>query len=669
MDKERVTRDYKVFSFDVFDTCISRMYERPTDLFFEVGSIVAPAEFDADRKHAFSLDFAKRRVLAEREANRRHGKGRSCKFSEIYDLIELPADCLMAKNDIAAIELKLEVQSSFPISSTRALISNRRAAGGKIVFVSDMYLPTDFIANLLLGHQLAQPGDAIYVSSENTLTKRSGELFKYVLAKENIPPSELLHHGDDLSADIRSARRLGIDSVHVQSALIAADERIAPESFGSSDVSRMNGLSRYVRLTHFADVDRAQLRSLNLIAQFLLQFTLWVFLEARRLGVRTLFFLAKDSEITFKIAKLINSDFPEISVKYLYSSRRAWLKPSISLEDGNWKALALPDGPRSSLKDALERIDVSPQTMEKFEQYCGLKGLEFSAKESNARCSVLLDEVLRSDSCRDALLSEIEDSRGMCLDYLAQEGLRGESTWAVVDTGWQLNCQAALKRMLASTSSEHSCLGFYLGLSGNHLSEQVAGRALSLTRPGSIFARRRVAVEHLFFAAKHASTVGYERRPGIVLPRLSADGRTDGHLRYVDSLHDYVTKFAEAFVLNGISHTQFVRSRESVVGKMENLLLVPPAEFLRRVAEIRVSSDARHSVETDNHIVRPLRTRDLVRIANAYRRGRQRELNFYWLEASVASSNVLIRMVFRFARLFRFGHGRHHEVLTKDGNI
>lgn len=60
-----------------------------------------------------------------------------------------------------------------PIASTKRRIQLLRAAGERIVFASDMYLPQDAIQCMLLNAAIAAPGDPVYVSSELGVNKRS----------------------------------------------------------------------------------------------------------------------------------------------------------------------------------------------------------------------------------------------------------------------------------------------------------------------------------------------------------------------------------------------------------------------------------------------------------------------------------------------------------------
>ena len=69
-----------------------------------------------------------------------------------------------------------------------------------------------------------------------------------------------------------------------------------------------------------------------------------------------------------------------------------------------------------------------------------------------------------------ALTGHAEATRGAALGYLAQEGLLADQDWALVDVGWSLNCQAALRRLLAARDPRQAgaVRGFYIGLAKDH---------------------------------------------------------------------------------------------------------------------------------------------------------------------------------------------------------
>lgn len=94
------------------------------------------------------------------------------------------------------------------------VLNRHHAAGIRVVFASDMYLPAGTIAGLIgrLLPQLALDGG--YSSADLGVTKRGGGLFKVLLRQEQVEPGSVLHMGDSETADVATPRSMGIHVLH-----------------------------------------------------------------------------------------------------------------------------------------------------------------------------------------------------------------------------------------------------------------------------------------------------------------------------------------------------------------------------------------------------------------------------------------------------------------------
>ena len=87
-----------------------------------------------------------------------------------------------------------------------------KESGKKIIIISDMYLDSSIIEEILqnCGYDLADV--PIYVSSEYGKTKRSGNLFRTVLEHEEVEAGKVLHIGDNLISDYLMPKKCGMKS-------------------------------------------------------------------------------------------------------------------------------------------------------------------------------------------------------------------------------------------------------------------------------------------------------------------------------------------------------------------------------------------------------------------------------------------------------------------------
>lgn len=231
----------KVYSFDVFDTVLTRIVAHPADVFrLMEKSIRATGQLHFRGAQCFSSA----RIWAEFRA-RRKSKREDVTLDNIYEMLKL----LLLLDDeqvccLMELELEIERRLISPIAVTFDMIRELRCQGNRLVFISDMYLPTAFVRELLISAGIAEPNDPVYVSGDLGVTKGSGKLFDLVLAREGILAGQLIHYGDNLHSDVAVPRKRGI-AAGTRGALLRRPHWLALMEYGVSVLSsRINmGLS------------------------------------------------------------------------------------------------------------------------------------------------------------------------------------------------------------------------------------------------------------------------------------------------------------------------------------------------------------------------------------------------------------------------------------------
>ena len=212
--------EIKVVSFDIFDTLLSRPTLIPDDVFD-----ILQLQLTVQHGLLFS-GFANLRRRAEAIARQMaHKKGLGdISFDEIYDCLTI----LMAldpgqRATIQAAELALESQYLKPRSGVQQLYRRAIELGKMVIVVSDMYLPTDFLSDVLA----SQGYDKVFklwVSSDYKVQKRTGLLFEVVLDElkaYNVGAGQILHVGDNKHSDIEVAAAHGLKTLHTRKATTA----------------------------------------------------------------------------------------------------------------------------------------------------------------------------------------------------------------------------------------------------------------------------------------------------------------------------------------------------------------------------------------------------------------------------------------------------------------
>ena len=446
----------KVYSFDVFDTCVVRCYPRPTDLFYPLAAAMLTqtrGEGAFGRGEVYEL--VRGRIGAEREAQRTKTRG-DVTLGDIYRAFPTLQAWGIDPQTMQEEEEALELRSVRPIDEVKRRIEALRTQGARVIYISDMYLPHAVIWRMLTEQGIAEAGEKLYVSGELGVTKRSGALFDHVLKVEGLKPGELEHYGDNVYGDFFAARKRGVGAGlftasqpnRFEEALLNA----APDA--PHEAALVAGVSRAVRLAapHESATAPTVALAANVLSPLLTGFVLWVLGDARARSLERLYFT--DTLMLDVARALAPGDAPQLCQ---LGGPKAW-------------RLA-PEGGREA---PVQRGEI--------------QGSHQVGASQGA---------LESPSTREEALA-----------YLRREGLLDDRAWALVDLGWTLQTQRSLKGLL-DTGGQPYVFGYYLGLAKNRVRAFESGpsRAYFLEEveaaPGGgapLFENREL-IGHLFTAA------------------------------------------------------------------------------------------------------------------------------------------------------------------------
>ena len=167
----------KVSSFDIFDTCLIRKCGTPEN-FFDVFSLRV---FNGEVSEQERQEFVASRRIAHVEI-----QNESTKLCDIWDNFKWTHPLLKSKEELFQLEQETEQEMLVPVLTMRDKVNECRKRGDKIVFISDMYLSSKFLIDILRAYGFYQEGDSLYVSCECNVEKKTGELFRYVSKNERI---------------------------------------------------------------------------------------------------------------------------------------------------------------------------------------------------------------------------------------------------------------------------------------------------------------------------------------------------------------------------------------------------------------------------------------------------------------------------------------------------
>lgn len=443
-----------VASFDVFDTLLARPFERPANLFGMV------SDQAAEVSGIPFLDFKSERQAAEKEAfSRAKGRGYGeTTLEEIYHVLAERLDIDHGRAmGLMGLELEAERQFVHRREAGYRAYETARKMGCRIILISDMYLDVSFIATLLddAGYTSYE---RLYVSSEVREKKHSGRLYEHVLSDLDVPPSTVVHVGDNEQSDVAEARKRGMVAIHLPKAFDVFMTTAAYKRVWQRDAPRHSDHWRSVLAlagNGLCDDPDVALRPGTIFSgcpeslgyygmgPLLLGFSKWVVETARREGIECLYFLARDGKVMLDAYRELARCYPDApEAHYLLCSRRAVNVAKLrTLED--ILDLLHVDYAETRLGHLLEHRFALP-----FEATPGdvlvKHGLRWGSQVSMGDRPRLVP-LLRDLS--DRILENAQRERDAYMAYLSSLGLTRAGKAAVVDIGYAGTMQESLHKL------------------------------------------------------------------------------------------------------------------------------------------------------------------------------------------------------------------------------
>ena len=427
-----------IYSFDVFDTCIVRSCGKPDNIFRLLAEEVVQDK-DESRLRAFVIE----RKNAEKTAILSLGK-EAVTLNEIYDVFDLSLFTNMPKAQIKELEIALELCSFAPIKRTIEKINSLRSKG-RILFISDMYLPDKVIQEGLTSLGIMQEGDCLYVSGSIGFSKYSGQLFDYVAQMEDIKNSVWVHHGDNLHSDYFMPRRKGIKARLVCSGYSTYETLIENEAkFFSSSLaaSVFAGLMRAERLRGRSD-DGGFVA--NIMAPLLVPFVDALLKDATAKHIRRLYFASRDTYVMYLVAKEFSLQYKDLEIHYLHISTKSVYPSSIYRADKLELSHILEHIGRFSPYKIMQMFGFTDEEISDMRHWFRLdEELCYGSIQANA----FMEKLLESGN-RAKLQTRCAAKRKLLIDYLQQEGFCGDDHVPVglVDVGWRCSTQEILQKI------------------------------------------------------------------------------------------------------------------------------------------------------------------------------------------------------------------------------
>lgn len=415
-----------LYSYDVFDTVIRRSCLSPHGVFEYVrqkmlaSDVKFPQHLLNDYKEVRRGCEANAREMWYKTMYSRTGDRREITFDMIFERMQSVYNLTDEQTALLKDwELEGELATCMPYPKQIEQIKELKAAGETVILISDMYLPVDFVKQLLYKADPVLAELPLMLSSDIGTQKTTKKL--YADAYHRVGDYNFgrwVHRGDNELADKTRAEQMGIK----------AERHVIPQ-FGAYEQQLVNRVGTYdaycaaALLSRFKEQQHSnsEIYAYCHAALYLVPYVGWALSDAVRRGLDTVYFIARDGYHLKRIAdEIIAVKGYKIKTKYIYGSRKAWRIPSQigAVDDefftnfGHFANITTAKGLRDAIGMTDEQFDELLPELGFTKQLDRIKGGQLNG---------IRTVLSHSQNYRDFVLQQAEQKRPIVLDYLRQE--------------------------------------------------------------------------------------------------------------------------------------------------------------------------------------------------------------------------------------------------------
>ena len=563
----------KLASFDIFDTTLIRRCGKPENIFYLMAERLYPNDKVAQDR------FVEWRKRCPGELQRQI-KGREVMLEEIYERLQLtdyslqiiPPSAFQARppktggqylsSELVEMEKGIEAENLMVNPAVKVLIDRCRNEGWQIAFISDMYLDSQFLKEVLRREGCCCNGDLIYVSCECGARKDLGTMYDFV--RQELNPTEWKHWGDNRRSDVKMAKEKGVDATWVDTTYTDAErgdvlggyQRAARIALGDNPFVRMAAdfvapvyipyilwliCQWSIDISHgthgsFSSTDNTDDTdtSHNRFARFRLRLKhcstddtdfdpLRVArppktggqYEGQQEGVRKLYFLSRDSYVLMKGVEQLHDYFPNVELHYLFLSRRSLFLPYLACDVSAEQMLSVMDKKSLYGKKVDGLLAMLATNRDELKQW----NIEFDYSKIRNRADEadFLDKIFNGGYV-SVLWERASEAKELLVRYFEQEGLLSGDSCDMVDVGWLGTSRLMVNKILDSVGARRVRF-FYYGVRGDVFGEE-CGEYASYFQAGELTTTATALIENYFSASPYPTTVGYVKSSESVIPRF-----------------------------------------------------------------------------------------------------------------------------------------------------
>lgn len=532
-----------IYSYDIFDTVITRKTANPHGIFALVQEKLTGTEEEFPEE--VKENFFELRIQGERLARYSYCKRKreEITLELIYQAMNSTGMLTQAMlRKLMELEIETELENIIPVPAVVEEVQEHLDKKDKVIFISDMYLDKRTVQKLLKAANAGLEKIPLYLSSDVGKTKSSGNLFRYIQEELRICYTDWIHVGDNSLSDIKIPKRLGMKVRQVHKKMLTPIEKAVLKGSGDdASLQLLVGISKNARMLR-------QLKDKESVGASLSGFLLgsyvqWIINDAVRRGIKTLYFVARDGYVLKKAADIfIEKMGYHLYTKYIYGSRKAWRMPAQISEDMDILELCYTSTPEF-LYDLKSIADIFELSFSEFLKFLPDKIMGANCRLSRIDVDVLFRYLAGSKEFKCFLVEENKKKRKLVLRYLEQEVDLQEGQIAFVEIGGTGYTQKCLENIL-SDIYEGSVSTYYFQLYSLGEGQDNFYNFI----PDGLYMKD--AVEPLC-RAPHGQTLGYAQNSGQVIPVLEEREDTffykNTYERYIQGFLSYAEIYMQYY--------------------------------------------------------------------------------------------------------------------------
>lgn len=529
----------ELYSFDIFDTLITRKCATPKGIFaFMQEAITNNNDLPQNLRENFYKIRIESEIQARNDYYEKH-QTREILFDEIYEKMQKDFNLSNKSIDyLKKLEIETELKNLVGISENIEKIKQLIKDEKRVVLISDMYHSSNTIRTFLAHIDPIFNDIKIYVSSEYRASKAQGDLYSKVREIEGIKKQNWYHLGDNLHSDFKMAKKIGIKAErYLFEELMPYEKELLSKNPVNTDYEKLIAAARFTRCNKQAKIQDKYNFGASFAGPFLYNYVNDILEQSLKKGFKTLHFIARDGYIPKVIADIIiEKRGLDIKTKYIYGSRLAWRIPY----EENYEHL----------------IDVI------FDEYKTKISLSFIAYRLCVDVNVLKDklnattidtilndkerltykEQMKSDkSIRNYILEANKDKKENLTKYLHQEIDFNKKNIAFVEVNGSGRTQNFLTEFINTISPKapHQIHTFYITTSTIDEEEPLSVKYTFCVKP-----KPHYHTLELLCRTYDGQTIGYKQEGNKVLPifeKINNSALADwGFDDYLNGIKDFV---------------------------------------------------------------------------------------------------------------------------------